>query len=721
MKSNKDKFEIIFVSLLFFIFQTPFAAEANNVFVSDVGNNWLGPVGYDGRPGYELITSNNYQFVAYYDQDGYMTVAKRSLNSESWTSKRLNNQIDWDAHKYVTMDVDNDGNLHISGNMHANPLIYYRTTTPFDVNTLTKIDNMIGTQETQVTYPKFLRGPNNEFLFTYRDGLWGDGVNYFNVYNHANKTWSRYITEPLLTNNPPSGVAVSLNEATDQNSIPITGNWDGIGSDTIGVYNQVTRAVYLKNNNTSGAADMVFGYGPLNNNWLPISGDWNGDGVDTIGLYDPQTQTFYLKNSNTGGVADFFFIFSPASGTNLLPVTGDWNNDGYDTIGLFDPSSRAFWLRNSNNSGAADVTFDFPLVFKAGLLPVAGDWDGDGTDTTGIFDPGTSTFSLLNENGASTTPLDFIFCANACGNRPLAGNWNSGNKSTVGVFASGGNFSLRYRNSGSVSEQMSAYAFGPVKDAEGMFHLVWIWRDNIGADGNHDISYARSRDLIHWETSKGVSLTLPLSINNAEIIDPVPVRGGAINNNNKIGFDDLGRPVISYIKYDAQGNTQVYNARQETNGWKRYQTSNWMDRWDFSGGGTLIFQVIISEIRQEADGGLSQSYQHWTEGSSTWKLDENTFLPIDSYPPPSASGDILIPQSDYQCLEGTSSSGMITNINYEKEKNERNSNYFLRYETLSANRDQPRNCADPLPTLALKLYRIAEYNSPAAPSNLAVQ
>ena len=33
-------------------------------------------------------------------------------------------------------------------------------------------------------------------------------------------------------------------------------------------------------------------------------GDWDGNGTDTIGLYDPTTSTFRLKNSLTGGKAD---------------------------------------------------------------------------------------------------------------------------------------------------------------------------------------------------------------------------------------------------------------------------------------------------------------------------------------------------------------------------------------------------------------------------------
>ncbi|MDG4596620.1 MAG: CARDB domain-containing protein, partial [Candidatus Contendobacter sp.] len=67
---------------------------------------------------------------------------------------------------------------------------------------------------------------------------------------------------------------------------------------TIGLYNPATSAFYLRNSNTTGIADLTFGYGPPGAGWLPLAGDWNGDGVVTIGLYNPATSVFYLRNSN---------------------------------------------------------------------------------------------------------------------------------------------------------------------------------------------------------------------------------------------------------------------------------------------------------------------------------------------------------------------------------------------------------------------------------------
>ena len=47
---------------------------------------------------------------------------------------------------------------------------------------------------------------------------------------------------------------------------------------TIGLYNPATSLFYLRNSNTTGIADLTFGYGPPGAGWKPLAGDWNGPG-----------------------------------------------------------------------------------------------------------------------------------------------------------------------------------------------------------------------------------------------------------------------------------------------------------------------------------------------------------------------------------------------------------------------------------------------------------
>ena len=46
------------------------------------------------------------------------------------------------------------------------------------------------------------------------------------------------------------------------------------GNDTIAVYNAHTAMFYLRNSNTTGAADITALYG--NPGWTPLAGNWNG-------------------------------------------------------------------------------------------------------------------------------------------------------------------------------------------------------------------------------------------------------------------------------------------------------------------------------------------------------------------------------------------------------------------------------------------------------------
>lgn len=154
----------------------------------------------------------------------------------------------------------------------------------------------------------------------------------------------------------------------------------------------------------------------------------------------------------------------------------------------------------------------------------------------------------------------------------------------------------------------NAYFMGPVIGPDRWFHITWVWRETPMAESNHDLSYAKSPDLIHWFKADGTPLPLPIRRQDAEIVDPVPERGGMINNNTLLGFDDQGRPTITYHKFDSAGNTQIYLARYRggpaRTAWQLAQVSRWRDyRWDFSGGGSLRSEIYVGGA-QAIGGGL---------------------------------------------------------------------------------------------------------------------
>ncbi len=214
---------------------------------------------------------------------------------------------------------------------------------------------------------------------------------------------------------------------------------------TPGVY--ANGVAYLRNSNSAGFTDLAFAYGTTGD--VPISGDWNGDGVDTLGIY--RAGVFYLRNSNSTGPADIQFAFG-ISGD--IPIAGDWDGDGIDTIGLV--RGTTVFLRNSNSFGSPDVTFTYGA---AGDLYLAGDWNGDGFDSIGIFRPSDGNFYLRNSN--STGPADTFFFFGQVGDKPIAGDWNADGVDTIGVFREN-QWLLRNSNTTGVAD--IAFVYGSASD-----------------------------------------------------------------------------------------------------------------------------------------------------------------------------------------------------------------------------------------------------------------
>ncbi len=419
------------------------AAQPEVVETLDIARVWA------GHPAdFCLLTKAPHQFVAFYDDKRQWTVAQRRLEEKTWRFTKLPLTTGWDSHNYLTMALDEEGFLHLSGDMHCVPLNYYRSEKPYDASSLRRIDRMVGEQENRTTYPKFFRGPKGELIFMYRDGSSGNGNQIFNQYDLASKTWKRLLDQPLT--------------------------------------------------------------------------------------------------------------------------------------------------------------------------------DGEG--------------------------------------------------------------------------QRNAYFSGPVMGPDGAFHMSWVWRESPDAATNHDLSYARSKDLRTWETAAGKVLTLPIRLNDGAVVDAVPVQGGMINGNHRIGFDAKGQVILSYHKHDKNGNTQPWNARWENGKWSFSQITDWPWRWEFGGGGTLNFGIHLGPVQAEADGSLMQSFRHAEFGGGTWRIDPVTLKTVGKISrrtTPPALGK----------LEGSFPGLSVRFKGDDGDAPQPQTHYLIRWETLEANRDQPRPQPWPGPSM-LRLYQV---------------
>jgi hypothetical protein len=316
------------------------------------------------------------------------------------------------------------------------------------------------------------------------------GINYRNtdatvgLYNAGSAMY-------LLRNSNTSGDADSAFNFTTENPndtfVAISGDWDGDGVATVGLYDQTTSIFYLTNSPTSAVSSLTFGFGSPNSAFLPVSGDWNNDGTDTIGVYDPSASVFYLRNTNDMGYADITVAYGPA-GAGWTPVTGDWDGEGGDTIGLYQAPASTFYLRNSNTSGAADLTVAFGPA--DGLqLAVTGDWDNNGADTIGVYDPASSTFSLRNSNTSGYADISVAFGPVFGGWTPLANHWQAGSVDSIALFdASASTFYKRFSNTGGFADITEA--FSPASTAWQPIVGDWDY-DGVTTIGLYDASEAK--------------------------------------------------------------------------------------------------------------------------------------------------------------------------------------------------------------------------------------
>jgi len=396
---------------------------------------------WSGHPvGFALLTERGHQFIAYYDAERRMTVVGRKLAETNWTRvrpegvavpkrQRMSNAIGWDSHNYLTMALDRDGCLHLSGNMHADPLIYYRTRKPFDLNTLERIDRMTGEREERTTYPVFSHGPAGDLIFKYRDGGSGNGSDYYNIYDPDTRQWRWLFAGPLL--------------------------------------------------------------------------------------------------------------------------------------------------------------------------------DGEG--------------------------------------------------------------------------ERNAYSTGLQRGPDGLYHLLWMWRDTPDAMSNHTLSYARSRDLLQWETSAGKSIARPITLTGAEVVDAAKPGSGLMNATFALGWDAERRPVAAYHRYDTNGHSQIYIARADGQGnWQTRQLSDWNFRWEFPGHGSQGRKVSVSSPKPDADGSLVVGYSAKQAGVGRWRLDDQTLAVLERVPVAQAesSGTSAKSRGKFPGLEVQTTSS--------RDNGRR---WMLRWETLGVNRD----------------------------------
>ncbi len=145
-----------------------------------------------------LISDGEYQYIAFYDGDQNMTIAKRKLGEVQWDFAKLPERVGWDTHNKIVLFQDRKGYLHVTGNMHCAPLRYYRTKVPGDIHTFEPIHTWTGDYEDRVTYPTVFKLRDGSIYMMYRHGGSGNGIRILVRYDEQTQEWTK--TVPVLTN-----------------------------------------------------------------------------------------------------------------------------------------------------------------------------------------------------------------------------------------------------------------------------------------------------------------------------------------------------------------------------------------------------------------------------------------------------------------------------------------------------------------------------------------
>jgi hypothetical protein len=153
----------------------------------------------------ELITRDGRQYVAYFDQDRFLTLAMRDLDSSQWQYHRFPVQMGWQtgSHAKLSLALDRQGYVHITcyrrwllqePPMPPRP-IYYRSVAPHSIEEFEQL--YMVSEDERTDYPTFIT-VDGTIYFSFRDGGSGQGDQNFYRYDDVSRQWSRVLNTPLI-------------------------------------------------------------------------------------------------------------------------------------------------------------------------------------------------------------------------------------------------------------------------------------------------------------------------------------------------------------------------------------------------------------------------------------------------------------------------------------------------------------------------------------------
>ena len=177
-------------------------------------------------------------------------------------------------------------------------------------------------------------------------------------------------------------VDICISSFGQPGDLPVTRKVSGVNGAIVGVFRPIQDLWHFDINGNQAfdgcsIDECANGVGTLGD--IPVVGDWEGLGTEAIGVFRPSTGQWFLDgnaNSRWDGCDVEYCLLQPFGDDGTLPLVGDWSGGGAARPGFFRPSTGE-WVLDMNGNGHFDGCaidaclgpFGYP-----GDLPVVGKW-----------------------------------------------------------------------------------------------------------------------------------------------------------------------------------------------------------------------------------------------------------------------------------------------------------------------------------------------------------
>lgn len=302
----------------------------------------------------------------------------------------------------VDFDYDGDGKADVAVRRASTQYWYVKNSGTDNFNS-SKGDGIqrtqFGTQETDIPVPADYDG---------------DGITDFAVRRPSTFYWYVRNSSGSNYNSSREDGIQRVQFGLQASDIPVPADYDGDGIDDFAVRRTSNYYWYILNssggNYNSDKADGIqrVKFGTQEED-IPVKGDFNGDGIDDIAVRRPSTFYWYILNSS-GDKEDY----NAPNGDQIqriqfglqatdIPVPADYDGDGITDVAVRRPSNFTWYILQSSDGEIQRIVFGK----DENDIPVPADYDGDGKADVAVRRASNQYFYIQNSSDGEIQRISF--------------------------------------------------------------------------------------------------------------------------------------------------------------------------------------------------------------------------------------------------------------------------------------------------------------------------